>query len=319
MRWPPPAARSTDCSDAPFQRRSWLTLRNAADPSLGSLLSDPAATTPGRPELPDSIEESLPPLRERTPRSRHPAQNPVRQPGIVAAVTLAARRVPDIPPRTRGDADGRRPLPPLHHEPGGSASIRNAGAVWPPAAEVGVEPDPLQPIDPRAARDTAGSVGASGWMARSDRLDGILRSLTTVPHRGTARQRPDLTTSRVNSAAGASPSAGRSTRRVLPRAGSRSRASTACGQGAPHGNPPSKRWGTPSSGRMRGSPQDGGPNRLRDPFRPLSRGGRAPAPHPSPAALRAASASQPAHEGLSPQPAKVNVSAPAAADGRPRS
>ena len=45
------------------------------------------------------------------------------------------------------------------------------------------------------------------------------------------------------------------------------------------GNPSSKRWGTPSSGRMRGSPPDGGPNRLRDPFRPLSRGGRTlPAP-----------------------------------------
>ena len=48
----------------------------------------------------------------------------------------------------------------------------------------------------------------------------------------------------------------------------------ACGQGAPHGNPSSKKWGTPSSGRLRGSPPDGGPNRLRDPLHPLSRGGR---------------------------------------------
>ena len=47
------------------------------------------------------------------------------------------------------------------------------------------------------------------------------------------------------------------------------------------------------------SPPDGGPNRWRDPSRRLSRGGRT-LPHPSPAALRVASA----REGLSPQPAR---------------
>ena len=72
---------------------------------------------------------------------------------------------------------------------------------------------------------------------------------------------------------------------------------------APHGNPSSKRWGTPSSGRMRGASPTGW--RPESPARsvPPSFAGREDPPRtPSPAALRAASASQPAHDGLSPQP-----------------
>ena len=86
---------------------------------------------------------------------------------------------------------------------------------------------------------------------------------------------------------------------------------TAGGQSAPHGNPSPKRWGTRSSGRMRGAfPTGWRPGSLARPVPPAFRGEGGPSPHPSPAALRAASA----REGLSPQPASRSAGAGA---GRP--